>query len=93
METALWGGLGVWGFRVDDPAEELPLTSNFFANCQSEESHQTQIRRAATKRLHLKPGKFVIIPHNYYGSGTEEITKQFLVRVLYEGRVTFKRLK
>ena len=88
-----YGSIGFEVFRVDDPAEELPLTANFFANCQIEESHQTQIRRAATKRLHLKPGKFVIIPRNYYGSRTEDITKRFLVRVLYEGRVTFKRLK
>ena len=89
-----YGSIGFEVFRVDDPAEELPLTANFFANCQIEESHQTQIRRAATKRLHLKPGKFVIIPHNYQkASGSEESTKRFLIRVLHEGRGSFKRLK
>ena len=81
-----YGSIGFKVFRAD---ETLPLSPNFIANGQIEESHQTQIRRAATKRLRLKPGKFVIIPHS--GSGNKN--ERFLVRIFYEGRGDFKRLK
>ena len=81
-----YGSIGFKVFRAD---ETLPLSPNFIANGQIEESHQTQIRRAATKRLRLKPGKFVIIPHS--GSGNKN--ERFLIRIFYEGRGDFKRLK
>ena len=70
------------------PNEELPLNADFLFNTQPE-SEMISYRRSATKRFRLEPGSYVVMPKK----GRSIESKEYLIRVCYEGNGDFYQLK
>ena len=75
-------------YRVNHPNEELPLNADFLFNNQPE-SEMISYRRSATKRFRLEPGSYVVMPKR--DNSIE--SKEYLIRVCYEGNGDFYQLK
>ena len=76
-------------YQLENQNEELPLNSDFLFYNQPCESERKHGRRSATKRFHLKPGSYVIMPKKESSLDS----KEYLIRVLYEGDGKFSKLK
>ena len=82
------GDIGFEVYQVD-PEKDLPLTLDFFESAFCEKAFiQTYKRRAATQRLQLRPGFYVVVPKKQSTCPSED----FLIRVCYEGNGFFKSL-
>ena len=82
------GDIGFELYQVD-PKRDLPLTLDFFESALCEKAYiQTYKRRAATQRLQLRPGFYVVVPKKESTCPSED----FLIRVCYEGNGFFKSL-